>query len=94
MQSEQKQTEQPIAELRDALVDHADSQDLLQQRQLVNAREADAALAVVDTAKEQIDASMQTAIAPAESSERAKSLDSAADQQASAADKLDKLAHL
>jgi len=92
LQSEEREAQQPIAELRDALVDHADSQDLLQQQQLLNAREADSALAVVDAAKEQIDASMESAITPAESSERAKSLDSAADQQASAADKLEKLA--
>ena len=96
LQSEQQQAQQPIAELRDALVDHADSQNLLEQQQLLNAREADAALAVVDSAKEQIDASMESALssaqAPAEPADKAKSLDAAADQQANAADNLDKLA--
>ena len=92
LHSEQQQTELPIAELRDALVDHADAQNLLQQQQLLNAREADAALAVVDSAKEQIDASVQSVTGPVEPSERAKLLDSAADQQAGAADKLDQLA--
>ena len=92
LHSEQQQTELPIAELRDALVDHADAQNLLQQQQLLNAREADAALAIVDSAKEQIDASVQGATGPVEPSERAKLLDSAADQQSNAADKLDQLA--
>ncbi len=92
LQSEQIQSQQPVMELRDALVDHADSQDLLKQQELVNAREADAALAVVDAAKEQIETSLQSALAPAESTERAKALENAADQQASAADKLDQLA--
>lgn len=92
LQTEQQQVQQPIADLRDALVDHADSQNLLEQKQLMNAREADAALAVVDSAKEQIDASMESALAPADSAEKAKTLESAANQQASAADKFDKLA--
>ena len=92
LHSEQQQTELPIAELRDALVDHADAQNLLQQQQLLNAREADAALAIVDSAKEQIDASVQGATGPVQPSERAKLLDSAADQQSNAADRLDQLA--
>jgi hypothetical protein len=96
LKSEQQQAQQPIAELRDALVDHADSQNLLEQPQLLTAREADAALTVVDAAKEQIDASMDAALssamAPAESTEKAKSLDAAADQQAHAAENLARLA--
>ena len=64
LQSQQRQAEEPIAMLRDALVDHADAQNLLEEKQLMTAREADAAISVVDSAKEDLEASMQFASTP------------------------------
>ncbi len=106
LQSQQRQAEEPIAMLRDALVDHADAQNLLEEKQLMTAREADAALAVVDSAIEDLDASMQIASAtgspladqpsndesPEKKSLKKESLTAASDKQSEAAEKLEQLA--
>ncbi len=107
LESKQASTMQPIAELRDALVDHADAQNLLKEKELRSAREADAAIAVVDHAQQQIDLSMQptansdaqnpdsrnpNAQDLAEQNKAAPNLAQAAETQSRAADELEQLA--
>ena len=92
LQAEQVKSQQPIAELRDALVDHADAQNLLDTKQLITARETDAALAVVDSAKQDVEDSMQRVATPAEQTPLDASLVAASEQQATATSKLEQLA--
>ena len=91
LQAEQTQTQQPINQLRDALVDHADAQNLLDAKQLMTAREADSAIAVVDSAKQDIEGSMQSLATPVDAKQKNASLVAAADQQNAAASKLEQL---
>ena len=92
LQAEQVKSQQPIAELRDALVDHADAQNLLDTKQLITARETDAALAVVDSAKQDVEDSMKRVATPAEQTPLDASLVAASEQQATATSKLEQLA--
>jgi hypothetical protein len=92
LQSEQQQVNQPVADLRDALVDHANAQNLLEQKQLQAARSADMAIGIVDEVQEKLDKSIELAAAPAASSSRTEALGAAANEQAKAARTLEQLA--
>jgi hypothetical protein len=86
-----QQSDAPISELREALVDHADSQDLLDKSQLLNARDADAALDVVDQVRDQLKSSIPDA-KQIDAKQLVESLKSASQQQGDAAANLEKLA--
>ncbi len=92
LQSVQQQANQPVAELRDALVDHANAQNLLEEKEMRAARDADMATGIVDNVQSKLDKSMQLATAPAEKTPRTELLGAAANAQANAAQTLEQLA--
>ncbi|MEO8270461.1 MAG: hypothetical protein ABI557_12130, partial [Aureliella sp.] len=95
MQSLQSQTDAlqpPVESLRNALVDQAELQNLLDRQQLQIARSADAAIDLVDRVAEQLDSSLADGAAPAEAPQTSSMLQSAANKQAQSAAALKKLA--
>lgn len=88
----QRQQGSPMSDLRDALVDHADAQNLLDRSELVSAQEADAALSVVDQIRERLDKVMADSLAAEEADSQLTALGDAANTQADAAQAFDELA--
>ena len=81
----------PLSDLREALVDRADAQDLLETREAQLARQADAAIDIVDRADAQTARSLDDVAASA-ADQQARELGTAAEQQADAAAALEQLA--
>ncbi len=96
LNAQMQSLEQPVGTLREALVDVADAQELLSAAQVQLARQADAAIKLVDRVEEQTSHSLDEATAavtnPSPAAHRSQALEGAADQQADAATALEQLA--
>ncbi len=94
LQEENAALQPPIQNLREALVDLADTQSLLDHQQLQRARTADTALEVVQSVDEQLQASLASVQADQPADEQADELLDAAVQQADGAAALEELADI
>ncbi len=83
---------QPLESLRDSLVDQADSQDLLDQQQIQIAKQADAALEIVERIDKKLKNSLADVSLQATPSTQAQALKEAAKNQAQSASTLEQLA--
>lgn len=95
LEQELTKLESPLAQLREALVDQADAQELLATKELQRARQADAALELVDRVQTQTMQSLDQVTRDSQASTTAmpgEQLQAAAAQQMDAANALEQLA--
>ncbi|MCA9125855.1 MAG: hypothetical protein KDB22_02175 [Planctomycetales bacterium] len=94
LEEQLSQLTKPIEDLREALVDHAELQDLLEPAQIAKARNADRALAVVADASAQIEGSLTPWDAQSPPGDQVRRLRYAAQEQMSAAEDLASVASI
>ncbi len=92
LQEEQDKINQQIEELIDALVEDANQADLLDDDQLERARDADASIAMIQHAAEEMNETLDEAAKSSEPKDQAGQLAQAAEKQDQAADVLQKVA--
>jgi hypothetical protein len=92
LQEQQERINEQIDDLFEALVEDANSQDLLVEEQRERARDADDSIAMVQQPAQKMNEALEQAAASPEAEQQAKELAQAAEQQEKTAQALDKVA--